>query len=192
MSSHVNVLFLQLLQSKGRMAPAVIAKHFGGFCYVKHHPSLIMGQWNHRCSCTMTKINVVPTWLILKPPTVIKAVFQMSIKKGFCNHYKWRSCIAWERKCWDRWKEKHPSFLTQLLPHTRQPPCAETSPAHTRAKAPQKRHVGGHRSMAHLKKQILQRVSKQIANKRTSGVSAWFFKIPTAEVDNRGGVSDVC
>lgn len=35
----------------------------------------------------MSKICVVPTPLILKPPTVMKAVFQMSIT--FFNHYKW-------------------------------------------------------------------------------------------------------
>lgn len=35
-----------------------------------------------------------------------------------------------------------PSFLTQLLPPTHQPPHAETYPAHNRAKALQKRRVG--------------------------------------------------
>lgn len=85
--------------------------------------ALITVQWNHRCSCTMTKINTVPTWLILKPPTVIKAVFQMSIKKGFCNHYKWRFCIVWERRSWDRQKEKHPAFWPSSYHPLTNPPC---------------------------------------------------------------------
>jgi len=60
---------------------------------------------------------------------------------------------------------KRSTQLSDPAPATHSPtPSAETSPAQNRAKAPQK-CVGGHRSMAHLKKQILQRVSEQMANK---------------------------
>lgn len=142
-------------RAKGSTAPVVTAKRFGGSAVSGTVLALITGQWNHGCFYRTPKICVVPTPLILKPPTVIKAVFQMSITSLL---WSLPMGIYWDRRSWHRQEEKQPG-LTQLLPPPCQPPAQ-----HNRDRAPQDHPVVG---IVHLKKQILQWGSEQMANKWT-------------------------
>lgn len=150
-------------REKGSTAPVVTAKHFGGSAVSSTALALITGQWNHGCFYRTPKICVVPTPLILKPPTVIKAVFQMSITSLL---WSLQMEIYWDRRSWDRQEEKDPG-LTQLLPPPCQPPAQ-----HNRDRDPQDHPVV---VIAHLKKQILHWGS-EMANKWTGVLLPDFSK----------------